>query len=120
MSIDLFLNEWTRINRNMVRAEKKKGENFSLDDTKEYIGHIYEDDGRYRTYYLTAGVDNIARFICSNQQDKFITSGDDRAVMTTIGKYIDLCCISEDERMELIRLINQYQHENTEFMHNNG
>lgn len=105
---NLLLSPWTCVNRDMVRAEKEKGITYAL-DKDEYIGHIYTDTGHYTTYYLKAGIDNIARFICSSNQDKFLTSGMDRPVLTTINQFLDIACLEKDEQEILINLINQYQ-----------
>ncbi|MBQ7067147.1 MAG: hypothetical protein IJN92_10050 [Lachnospiraceae bacterium] len=112
----IFLPPWTCDNRNMVRNAKQQGKRYSLDSNEEYIGHIYDDTGRYKTYYLKAGVDNIARFICSSDRDKFLTSNNDSPVLNTIGKFLDLACLDETEQKALITLINKYQGENTEFV----
>lgn len=111
----IFLPPWSCDNRNMVRNAKQQGKRYSLDGKEEYTGHVYDDTGRYKTYYLKAGMDNIARFICSSNQDKFLTSSDDLPVLTTIGKFLNLACLDDTEQKVLIALINKYQKENTEF-----
>lgn len=82
--------------------------NCKLDPDERLIGHIYESDGRYRTYYLEEGIDNLARFICSSEQEKLVTDASDYAVLNTIGNFLDLC-IPTVPIKELVSLLEKYQ-----------
>lgn len=115
MLANLFLTPWTVQNRDMVRNQKSKGREYSINSMESYIGHIYDNAGRYQAYYLAPGIDNIARFICCNNQDKFLTSEDDVPVLTAIGKFLDLCCIPEMEKDKLVTLLGRYQEKDTKF-----
>lgn len=84
--------------------------NCRLDPDERLIGHIYESDGRYRTYYLEEGLDNIARFICSSEQDKLVTDSSDYAVLNTMGNFLDLC-IPTVPIKDLVPLLEKYQRE---------
>lgn len=74
------------------------------------VGHIYEENGCYRTYYLDgSNLDNVARFICSCDKDKLICSSSDYAVLNTIGIYLDRHCLSDADYERLLELVISYQ-----------
>ncbi len=88
MSADVMLR-----NREVVRmAQDLEREGYLMYDKEEevVVGYIYREDGYYTKHYLKNDLDNIARFICSCQNDKLLCSVFDYAIASTIGNFIDL------------------------------
>lgn len=62
------------------------------------IGHAFEKDGRYRTYYFH-DIKEVVHFIKESKQDKLLCNSDDYAVACCIGDYIDICISQEYAKM---------------------
>lgn len=68
------------------------------------IGYEYDQNGKVRRYYLEGSLNNIASFILSSEKHKLITSGDDFALINTIGARVDLC-VDPDYLIALLHAI---------------
>ena len=71
----------------------------------EYIN----EEGQYRTYYIPAELDNLARFICSSANYKLVCTGMDYPVICTIGEYVDLIHAEESLKTDLFSKLAIYQ-----------
>jgi len=83
-----------------------------LDGTDEtLVCHEYVDaEGRYKTYYIPADLDNLARFICSSENYKLVCNGMDHLVVCTIGEYVDLIHADDSVKTELFSKLAIYQY----------
>lgn len=94
--------------RDKVRNSPEK--NYYPKEGDMLMGYVYEEDGRYHKYYLNANADNIAKFICSSDKDKFICTPSDYALMNTIcGTYLDLSCAHAKYTSKVVESLIKYQ-----------
>lgn len=66
-------------------------DNHCIKENDTVIGHVYNKNGKYHTYYMKYTKENLAKFICSSNKDKLVCDSNDYAIFNTIGKYLDLC-----------------------------
>ena len=83
-------------NRKIVRSSIAR---YHPED-KYVIGHIFESDGCYRTYYLHNNLENIARFIRYDAKDKLLCNSGDYAIVSTMGDGIDI--VSDDNFLKIL------------------
>lgn len=103
---ELFCSSTTIENRKMVRSSPVFTEPL---ESELITGHIYENNGQYREYWMRYSPDNLARFICSCDKDKLICNGDDFALLNTQGKFMDLCIKNDLFRNKIINALTIYQ-----------
>lgn len=73
------------------------------------IGYEYDQDGKGHRYYLEGSLYNIASFILSSEKHKLITSGDDFALINSIGARVDLC-VDPDYLIALLHEVRSLKH----------
>lgn len=95
---DLFANENVRYCREAVRNSQCKEFSFSEDTV---VGYEYVSNGYGKTYFRGT-CEAIAEFICKNDRDKLLTTGDDFAILNTQGYMLDLARVSEPCRKQLL------------------
>lgn len=94
--------------RNMVRMSRDKKIYPTSND--RLIGIVYDGDGRYQKYYISAEPNNVAKFIYSSENEKMITTINDWAIMNTIcGTFLDLSCAHQDYTDKVLKYLMQYQ-----------
>ena len=75
-----------------------------------YLGYIYKtDDGKYEMYYVSGGIKNAAKFICSSADNKMLCNSDDHPLLCSIGDYLDLIRSEEGVKERLIKELKKYQ-----------
>ena len=103
---EIFCSPVTIENRHAVRVS----EACEVPCEEEIItGCIFEPDGSYIKYYMRYSLDNLARFICSNEKDKIVCNGDDHALCNTQGEYLDLCIKDAVFQNSLVSTLKKYQ-----------
>ena len=55
-----------------------------------WFGIDFVDGECYRKFYLPPDIDNLARFLCSNKNNKLVCSDDDLAVLCACGNELDV------------------------------
>lgn len=103
--MDTFLNPVQKNNRTALRGSNSVT---GLSDTESFIGYVFEPDGHYSDLMLKPGIDNLARFICSSENDKLVADRNEEAVLCTIGSYVDLVIPSVDMKV-LLPILSKYQ-----------
>lgn len=77
-----------------------------------YLGYIYKGNGRrYQTYYLCGGLENVARFICSSDENKMLCNELDHPLLCSVGTRLDLIKCEDGVKEKLQYYINQYRGE---------
>lgn len=71
------------------------------------VGYSYRADGRYTSHYLGSDLDAIAKFICSDNNDKMLCNTSDYAIASTMGIYLDVAV--EPFLTEIMPYLERYQ-----------
>lgn len=102
----LFMDEYYINVRNMVRSTPAK----MTGRESMYLGYIYKtNDGKYEKYYISGGINNVARFICSSEDNKMLCNSDDYPLLCSIGDYLDLIRSGEEVKKLLVMELKKYQ-----------
>lgn len=101
----LFLDDYYTKVRSCVRSSMAR----MTGREDMYIGYVYKGkEGKYKKYYITGGVENIARFICSSVSNKMLCNDRDLPLLCAMGDYLDLIKSDTDVKEELICCLKQY------------
>lgn len=75
-----------------------------------YLGYIYKgSDGKYERYFIVGGLENVALFICSGEENKLLCNDSDFPLLCSMGEYLDLIKSDEDVKNELLYYLKKYQ-----------
>lgn len=103
---DMFLADYYAIVRESVRESDSK----MTGKEEVYLGYVYKTaDGKYEKYYISGGIENAARFICSSDDDKLLCGSDDYPLLCSIGDYLDLIQCEDGVKDKLIAELKKYQ-----------
>ena len=83
----------------MAKEYEQMGVTIYKENDKAVFGFLYQRDGYYTKHFLKNDLDNIARFICCNHQDKLICNTSDLALASTMGTFLDIAVDSFREKI---------------------
>jgi hypothetical protein len=86
--MSIFLSEIQASNREKVRGSISVAQ---ATDNERFVGYSFRESGEYNTTYIEPGLNNLIKFICSNDRDKLVTDSGDNSVLCTIAEYVDIC-----------------------------